>query len=407
MEQFSRPPRLMTAKYSVAQSAYWMAICGLTSFAATYLQMKGFTASSTGIILALVSLLSCAIQPFVAAFADRTARVPLIFLISGTALISCLCMTGLLALPLRGAAFAAVYLLGALTFDSILPLLNAVAVYYTDRGAPINYGVGRGIGSLMFGVSSLVIGKAIEKLGADVMPVCVIALIAVYIAVMLTFPVARRGAGSAAAAAVAADVISCTVPEFFRRYKWFCATLGGILLMGSFHAMTENYMINVMGRLGGGSGNVGIALAIATILEVPVFFWFAQIQKRLTTPLLLKIASLTFLLKALGLLSAKSIGLIYLVEILQTTSYGFCSPAQVYFASERIAPRDMVKGQAFATASYALGCALGNFLGGQIIQFSGVTAMLWAGVALAAAAVAVIFLTVGKVDEASLATTDR
>lgn len=403
MEQFSRPPRLMTAKYSVAQSAYWMAICGLTSFAATFLQMKGFTASSTGIILALVSLLSCSIQPFVAAYADRTKHVPLIFLISATALLSCLCMAALLILPLEGALFAAVYMLGALLFDSILPLLNAVSVYYSERGAAINYGVGRGVGSLMFGVSSLVIGRAMEKLGADIMPVSVIALIVIYILAMLSFPVSRRAElPEREERAASDDGESCTVPEFFLRYKWFCASLCGILLMASFHAMTENYLINVMGRLGGGSGSVGVALAIATILEVPVFFGFSAIQRKLTTPVVLKIAAVTFLLKSVVLLSAGSIAVIYLAEILQTTSYGFCSPAQVYFAGERISPRDMVKGQAFATASYALGCALGNFLGGQIIEFSGVPAMLWTGVALAAAAVAVIFLTVGKKDAVSL-----
>ena len=59
----------------------------------------------------------------------------------------------------------------------------------------------------------------------------------------------------------------------------------------------------------------------------------------------------------------------------------------------------MVKGQAFITAAYSLGCAGGNFAGGVIIQHAGVSAMLWAGVAMAALGTAIFFLTVNKKDK--------
>ena len=60
---------------------------------------------------------------------------------------------------------------------------------------------------------------------------------------------------------------------------------------------------------------------------------------------------------------------------------------------------DMVKGQAFITAAYSLGCACGNFTGGQLIEFAGVDAMLIAGIVIAALGTAVFFLTVGKKDK--------
>ena len=57
----------------------------------------------------------------------------------------------------------------------------------------------------------------------------------------------------------------------------------------------------------------------------------------------------------------------------------------------------MVKGQAFITAFYALGCSLGNFTGGQMLNL-GVRAMLLSGIVMALAGTAVMFLTVGKRD---------
>ena len=66
----------------------------------------------------------------------------------------------------------------------------------------------------------------------------------------------------------------CTLPEFFKKYKWYCISLLGIMLLAMFHAMTENYLIEVAGRLGGNSSSVGVALFIATVVEMPVFLCF-------------------------------------------------------------------------------------------------------------------------------------
>ena len=57
----------------------------------------------------------------------------------------------------------------------------------------------------------------------------------------------------------------------------------------------------------------------------------------------------------------------------------------------------MVKGQAFITAAYALGCSLGNFTGGQMLNL-GVSAMLLSGIMMALAGTVVMFLTVDRRD---------
>ena len=58
----------------------------------------------------------------------------------------------------------------------------------------------------------------------------------------------------------------------------------------------------------------------------------------------------------------------------------------------------MVKGQAFITAAYTLGCAAGNFAGGQLLQYFGVRTMLASGVGMALAGAAILFLTVNRRD---------
>ena len=83
------------------------------------------------------------------------------------------------------------------------------------------------------------------------------------------------------------------------------------MLLGMFHAMTENYMIEVVTPLGGDSSSVGIALFVATFVETFVIVFFDQIRSRILDTWLLKIAGLSFLLKSVLLLIAPNVTAIY------------------------------------------------------------------------------------------------
>jgi len=171
-----------------------------------------------------------------------------------------------------------------------------------------------------------------------------------------------------------------------------------VLLLAMFHAMTENYMIEVVTPLGGDSGSVGIALFVATFVETFVIVFFEKVRARISDNWLLKFAGLSFLLKSVLFLLASNVTAIYWISLLQATSYTFLAPTQMYYANAKIGPADMVKGQAFITASYTLGCAIGNFAGGQLLQWFDVKMMLVAGIVMAAAGTAVLFMTVDKND---------
>ena len=84
----------------------------------------------------------------------------------------------------------------------------------------------------------------------------------------------------------------------------FAAVLVGVLLLAMFHAMTENYLIAILGRLGGDSSHVGVALFIATVVEAPVLFFFSRIRTRINDHWLLRYAAFSFLLKAVLFLLA-------------------------------------------------------------------------------------------------------
>ena len=388
----------LTLRYSLHQCAYWAAAAGILTFATTFLLAKGFPASQVGVLMACGSILSGITQPLLASRADRSERCILVPLITGLTAISAGCFALLLLPFLPSALFGVLYLLGVWSFDAMVPLLNSISVYYNEREHSINYGLGRGVGSFAYSLAALGLGYVIEGLGPDWMIYAVLLLLPSCMIITLGYPRFQDEVSRTHRSQDTAENTPCSVAEFFRRYRWYCLSLVGVLLLAMFHAMTENYLIAILGRLGGDSRHVGVALFIATVVEAPVLFFFSRIRTKINDHWLLRYAAFSFLLKAVLFLVAPSIECIYLIQLLQTTSYGFLSPVQVYYANEKVRQSDMVKGQAFITASYTLGCAMGNFTGGQLLEFFGVSAILIAGVAIAALGTAVILLTVEKKD---------
>ncbi len=388
----------LTIQYCLHQFAYWAAAAGIMSFATTFLLAKGFPASQVGGVMAAGSILSCLTQPVLAARADRSDQRLLFRLIVGLTILSALCFSALLLQRLPPLVFALLYLLGVWSFDAMMPLLNSVCVRFIAAGCVINYGVARAIGSGSFAMAALGIGYLIAAWGVDSMILLSLLLLAMCLLVTLGYP---RGEAMTATTQDRRSE-SCSAVAFFLRYRWYCLSLVGIGLLAMFHAMTENYLITIFERLGGGSSNVGVALFVATAAEAGVLIFFTQIHRKLGNSLLLKLAGLSFLVKAVLFLFARSIGFIYLCQILQMTSYAFLSPVQLYYADAKVGRADMVKGQAFITAAYSLGCAMGNFAGGVLVEHLGVTAMLISGVIMAAAGTLVLVLTVDKTDRYTL-----
>ena len=383
----------LTLRYTMQQCAYWAAAAGVVSFATAFLLEKGFAASYIGILLACGNLLSCGAQPVLAGIADRIGGNIVKWFIAGLTAVSIACFASIQLLPLPGTLYGLVYLLGVFAFDAMNPLLNAISVSYNRIGYKINYGVGRGIGSFAYAVSALVIGKVMAGLGADWMIWISLALLAANVAATLGYPGLTETASQ-----WETRNECCSVPVFFRRYQWYCVSLLGVMLLAMFHAMTENYLIEVVSPLGGDSGTVGMALFVATAIEMVVIVNFDWLRTKISDSWLLKLAGLSFLLKSVLFLMARNVMAIYGIQLLQATSYSFLSPTQLYYADAKVSPADMVKGQAFITAAYTLGCAIGNFTGGQLLDLFNVRVLLYAGVAMAAAGTVVFFLTVDKKD---------
>lgn len=382
----------LTYRYSAVQFTHWASSTGAAVFATTYLLDKGVSSGMIGFLLALAGIGSCLSQPGLASFADRTEK----FVLTKMMLVmSALCSICFILQLLPGVPVmlrAVFYMAGIWCSDAMVPLLNAVSVAYNDAGYFVNYGAARGAGAVASAVSSLIVGWVIVRFGTTWMLILLLAVRLGSMIVLSGFPQITQSRLSDREIQK-----SLSIYEFFIHYRWYCVSLIGIAFLGMFHAMTENYLIVIMKALGGNSSHVGIALFIEGMVAAPAIFFYGKMRRVFRDTSLLKIAAVSFLIKAVGFYSAGDIGTVYLLEFLQISSYALLAPAQVYYAKEKVKANDMIKGQAFMTAAYALGCSAGNFAGGQLLNW-GVSAMLMGGIVMALAGAMLVFVTVTKSD---------
>ena len=382
----------LTGRYCVTQFFYSAVYSGSTAFATTYLLGRGMASGLAGTLLACAGLLACLTQPFMASFADRakTFVLPKMMVVLSLLCISCFALQLVPGLPLLAAG--ALYVLGVWCGDAMAPLVNALCVACNEAGYTVNFGIARGLGSAASAIAALALGHIIAKLGNPWMFALFIGFEIVSMISIAGFPNLPKSV-----ATHKAQTASCSIPAFFAKYRWFCLSLLGIGCLAMFHCMIENYMIAIMERLGGNSSHVGTALFVACISGAPVIFFFQYFRRRCKDTTLMLISAFSFLAKAVLVFFARSITAVYAIQLMQTCTYAILCPAQVYYAGSKVQTSDMVKGQAFLTAVFSLGCSAGSFLGGQLLRLS-VDAMLIAGIVCALGGALILMLTVNKHD---------
>lgn len=348
-------------------------------FSSVFLLDVGLTNSQIGLVVALGGAVSAVAQPIVAAAAD-SSKVPLRVWIAASAAGLALVGAALLipGLPwLLTAVFFGLLILGV---QLVLPLINAIGMAAMNAGLPVSFGVARALGSFTFAVVGAVAGRVVAAAGTPAIPLLIIGFQIAIIAAALTFhfhghsPAAPQTSPDATADAPALP------PTNWRR---FLVLLAGITLSMTSHVLLNNYLFQVMTFHGGGAAEMGTAMMIGAMLELPPMLAWGWLMARWSSGTLLKFAGVFFAIKALVTWLAGSVQLLYLAQSLQIFAYAVMVPATVYYVNTMMRPRDRVKGQAYMTMTSTIGSVLGSLAGGVLIDVAGVPTLLAVGTGVA------------------------
>ncbi len=159
----------------------------------------------------------------------------------------------------------------------------------------------------------------------------------------------------------------------------FALMLTGLTLVMLFHNMVMTYFIYVTQRAGGDSGNMGIAIGISGLVEIPVLFLYTKIKGSRPSKYFLAISGIAFFIKAALFLFATNIAMIYFIQSLQFLAFGLMAASRVYYVDETVGKENEATGQAYISATETIGIVLGSSLGGALMQAMDIESLLWVG----------------------------
>ncbi len=390
-----------TTRYAIVQGNFWMSFCIIFSYASVYLLSKGFKSSQIGMIIAAAGLISAVLQPIVADIADRAKLISLRQIIASFSVVMMI-LAGVLLVPkLHMIVIAFVYAGLVAVLQIITPLVNAAGMEWINKGVPVNFGVARGTGSLLFAAISYIAGVAVSKFSTDVIPVLVVLFYILLFVAILTFHFygvevnENKSFEQISAVEVQEDSTSGII-RFFRRYQKFGVLLIGITICFASHNILNNFMFQIVANQGGSSAQMGTAMAIAAAIELPTMVLFSYVILKIKSSSLLVVSGIFFTIKSLLTFLAGSMIGIYAAQFSQALGFALFVPASVYYVNHLMSEKDKVKGQAYMTVTNTVGSIAGSLLGGILIDYAGVSNMLLASTIIAFIGAIIIFFGVEK-----------
>ncbi|MDD2971226.1 MAG: MFS transporter [Lachnospiraceae bacterium] len=418
-----------TPRYAALQGSFWATFCIIFAYASVYLLSKGYSNSQIGLVIAVAGIISALLQPVVADFADRCRRGTLRYMISFWSAVIIMVAAALLIPHMNFLLIGVFYGVAVAGLQILTPLVNAIGMECINHGIPVNFGLARGIGSVTYAAVSYIAGKLVAEYDTNVIPMMIIFFYLLLIVTSLTFYFRDEPANNECAENKNIEnkqienkniesghieskyiesehiennhiekVITLDKGNFFTHYKRFFLLLVAVTFSFISHNLLNNYMFQVMEYHGGGSGEMGTALAIAATIELPTMLCFSLLIRKFQSSTLLKVSVTFFMVKALLTFLAPNVYGVYVAQLTQFLGFALQVPSSVYYVNSLMKPKDRVKGQAFMTMTNTLGSIGGSLIGGMVLDAFGVKALLLISVTMAAFGMLITFVSTEKLD---------
>lgn len=371
-----------------------MAFCVIHAFAAVYLLDKNFTNMEVGVLLAVANISSALLQPIVASLIDKYVKITNRGCSIASALIIAAGSALLLLVDSSKIAVFIIFTLIYMTQFTYMPVLTALSFEYQSRGCDIFFGLARGLGSAGFAVTSMFIGGTVEKHGVNCLLIAAIIIMAVHSVLLYLFKWETTDTPNEAAQAQNSESLSLIA--FLKTYPTFVILLAATTLLFFTHNMLNDYIIQIIRNVGGSETSMGYATSLAAFLELPAMAVITLISKKVSMNKLLFLSGIFFTVKAVIMLLASNMVLVYLSQSMQIFAYAVFIPASAYYVSENVSPNDQVKGQALITSCFTLAGVFSSLICGAILDNLGVNAMLLTGVVVSIIGTVTIFIAVSK-----------
>ena len=382
----------LTVRYGIIQAFYWMCFAPIMAYVSLYLLDCGFSSSTVGVLIAASGIVSAIMQPVLAGYADRPDSISLKWLniIVGGATLAC----GVGLLLFRGSGVMTLLFFGmAIALLQLsTPMVNAMGMNSINCGSKLDFGITKAAGSLGYAIVSGTLGSLTKRFGSMAVPVSMVVLLVLFLGSVLCYPKQK-------AVTEQKEKQNGSIGAFLGKYPRLMVVLAGCACLFISHTFLNSFTLQIVQTKGGGGEEMGLAMALAGVCELPVAAAFSLLLRKAGSHVWLRLTGVFFTLKTLLTFLCTNMFGFYLVQPLQMFAWALISVSAVYYINSVMEPEDRVKGQGFYTMSYTVGCVFGAILGGRIIDALGVPAMLIFGTAVAAIGTALIAVFAEKTND--------
>jgi PPP family 3-phenylpropionic acid transporter len=354
----------------------------LIPYLVIYYQELGLSGSQIGLLTGIPTLMSLLSTPVWGGLADATNKKRLLL---GIAILVSMTMVGVLSLTTTFLWMVLVVSLYAFNSAPIIPMMDSTVMEMLGEHKD-QYGKLRLWGAVGWGLSAPLVGWLIQQNGLQWSFWGYLIQMAVVFVVVMNLPVAHASLGGRYWQGLRSLLGDIRWPLF----------LLVVFVSGIGSAVLSNYLFLRMNDLGASTTLMGLALSVATLSELPVFFYSGALMKRWGARPLLLVSLFFYVLRALLISILPAAWMILPVQLLHGLTFSLTWAAGVSYARQ-IAPEGLgaTAQGLFSGTFFGLGGSVGALLGGVLYQVVG-SALLFRYIALAVLAAALFFLWVGR-----------
>lgn len=361
--------------------SYYAAMAGLMPFLVLYYRQVGLNGGQIGLLAGLPPFLTWLAAPLWGALADATQRHRQLMVAANVGAIAAVLglaqaqsLRGLLLLVMVYAIFNA----------PLMPLVdNSVMALLGERSA--DYGKQRLWGAVGWGVAGGIAGLLVDRWGISFSFFAFAVWMALGLAVALRLPISHAAIGRPFWVGLAGLLRD-------RRLAVFLITM---LMAGIGMSTVNSFLFLYLEDLGARASLMGLSLTIATLSELPVFFFSGLLLHRWGARVLL-LLSLTIFVLRLAIYAAFPLAEIVLAaNLLHGLTFSASWVAGVTYANQIAPPGLGATAQGlFSGVTMGLGAALGALTGGLLYETAGPGVMY--GVVAVCVAAGVLFFALAE-----------
>ena len=390
MEQLARKVNI---HHAAMQGAFFIVFSAMMGFGPVLLLSRGLSNSALGAVTSASLLIPCFLQLALASLSDADSRFTPRRLVLGLSLVTLLAGIAMWLGISSRITLLICYTVICVCLIATSPFFNSMVMAFHVRGVPVNYGLGRGIGSVTYAVAALILGFVVERHPPTVMVPVMLTVLVLQIAAVWTFryPLPPVSAGDGTRPA------PVSLSRLLKRYPSFLLLVLGCALLQGGHNVSNTYMVHIAAKVGASESLMGIILALSAAMELPAMSLFPRMRRRFSLRTLFCLSAAMFIVRQVLFLLAASPVLLYTTAILQFFEFGLFLPCTVYYVAEKLDAANQVKGQGLIhICANGLGPALMTAVGGRLVDSAGINALLTFTAVCAAAGALLVTLATSK-----------